>query len=158
MSLSAGSMSSGSVHGLFPVCAGRMVTAGAARSGRRTPEPHVWPAAPLQFMRGDGWRGAAMEDKEEYWANAGWFLPEDQRQWQFQLENARRHMTQLDEWNQAGGLQPPLHSDLLRTASEINGCIKKIWTALVERLSNQHWYAKGRRSSLGAPLEIIPVQ
>lgn len=50
----------GHVHGLFPFGAGRMVTDGAARSGRRTPGPHVWLAAPLQFMRGDGWRGAAM--------------------------------------------------------------------------------------------------
>ncbi|MEJ5142545.1 hypothetical protein [Gluconobacter albidus] len=65
MSLSVGSMSSGSVHGLFPVCAGRMVTAGAARFGRRTPGPHVWPAAPLQFMRGDGWRGAAMSHQSD---------------------------------------------------------------------------------------------
>jgi len=35
---------------------------GAARSGRRTPEPHVWPAAPLS-MRGDCWRGAAMSER-----------------------------------------------------------------------------------------------
>ena len=65
MSSSVGSMSLGSVHGLFPFCAGRMVTAGAARSGRRTPEPHVRPAAPLQFMRGDGWRGAAMSNQSD---------------------------------------------------------------------------------------------
>lgn len=57
---SSGLVRAGYVHGLFPFGAGRMVTDGAARSGRRTPEPHVWLAAPLQFMRGDGWRGAAM--------------------------------------------------------------------------------------------------
>lgn len=71
MSLSAGSMSSESVHGLFPFCAGRMVTAGAARFGRRTPGPHVWPAAPLQFMCGDGWRGAAMGKSTS--SNPEWF-------------------------------------------------------------------------------------
>jgi len=57
---SSGLVRAGHVHALFPFGAGRMVMAGAARSGRRTPEPHVWPAAPLKFMRGDGWRGAAM--------------------------------------------------------------------------------------------------
>jgi len=76
MSLSAGSMSSGFVHGLFPFRAGRMVTAGAARFGRRTPEPHVWPAAPLQFMRGDGWRGAAMEETTGKWVGLTDALPE----------------------------------------------------------------------------------
>ena len=85
MSLSAGSMSSGSVHGLFPVCAGRMVTAGAARSGRRTPEPHVWPAAPLQFMRGDGWRGAAMEETTGKWVG---------------LTDALRDIVSAEVWDQ----------------------------------------------------------
>lgn len=64
---SSGLVRGGHVHGLFPFGAGRMVMAGAARSGRRTPEPHVWPAAPLQFMRGDGWRGAAMEETTGKW-------------------------------------------------------------------------------------------
>jgi len=64
---SSGSTRAGSVQGLFSVCTGGMVGAGAARSGRRTPEPHVWPAAPLQFMRGDGWRGAAMEEATGKW-------------------------------------------------------------------------------------------
>lgn len=64
---SSGSTRAGSVQGLFSVCPGGMVGAGAARSGRRTPEPHVWPAAPLQFMRGDGWRGAAMEETTGKW-------------------------------------------------------------------------------------------
>ncbi|KXV25292.1 hypothetical protein [Gluconobacter japonicus] len=59
------------VHGLFPFGAGRMVTDGAARSGRRTPEPHVWPAAPLQFTRGDGWRGAAMDNRNS--SDPEWF-------------------------------------------------------------------------------------
>ena len=36
-----------------------MLPDGAARFGRRTPEPHVWPAAPSALARGDGWRGAA---------------------------------------------------------------------------------------------------
>lgn len=40
---------------MFPI-----LVDGAARSGRRTPEPHVWPAAPPS-MRGDCWRGAAMD-------------------------------------------------------------------------------------------------
>ena len=67
---SSGLVRAGHVHGLFPFCAGRMVTDGAARSGRRTPEPHVWPAAPLQFMRGDGWRGAAMGENVGAWLRA----------------------------------------------------------------------------------------
>lgn len=37
---------------------------GAARSGRRTPGPHAWLAAPLPFMRGDGKRGAPMDKQE----------------------------------------------------------------------------------------------
>lgn len=57
---SSGSTRAGSVQGLFSVCTGGMIGAGAARSGRRTPEPHVWPVAPLHFMHGGGWRGAAM--------------------------------------------------------------------------------------------------
>ncbi|GAP23222.1 hypothetical protein GLF_0104 [Gluconobacter frateurii NBRC 101659] len=67
---SSGLARTGHVHGLFPFCAGRMVTDGAARSGRRTPEPHVWPAAPLQFMCGDGWRGAAMGENVGAWLRA----------------------------------------------------------------------------------------
>ncbi|WP_249211448.1 hypothetical protein [Gluconobacter cerinus] len=67
---SSGLARGGYVHGLFPFGAGRMVTDGAARSGRRTPEPHVWPAAPLQFMRGDGWRGAAMGENAGAWLRA----------------------------------------------------------------------------------------
>ncbi|MFT8482851.1 MAG: hypothetical protein ABF689_07565 [Gluconobacter cerinus] len=57
---SSSSMRAGSVQSLFSVCPGGMVGAGAARSGRRTPEPHVWPVAPLHFMHGGSWRGAAM--------------------------------------------------------------------------------------------------
>ncbi|GEM16528.1 hypothetical protein [Gluconobacter oxydans] len=64
---SSGSTRAGFVQGLFSVYPGGIVGAGAARSGRRTPEPHVWPAAPLQFMRGDGWRGAAMEETTGKW-------------------------------------------------------------------------------------------
>lgn len=70
---SSGSTRAGFVQGLFSVCTGGMVGAGAARSGRRTPEPHVWPAAPLQFMRGDGWRGAAVDKEIDVrWANGDW--------------------------------------------------------------------------------------
>ncbi|MFT8948069.1 MAG: hypothetical protein ABF876_16320 [Acetobacter aceti] len=41
-----------------------MLSDGAARFGRRTPEPHVWPAAPSALARGDGWRGAAVMTDE----------------------------------------------------------------------------------------------
>ncbi|GBQ27668.1 hypothetical protein AA0472_2472 [Acetobacter estunensis NRIC 0472] len=41
-----------------------MLPDGAARFGRRTPEPHVWPAAPSALARGDGWRGAAVMTDE----------------------------------------------------------------------------------------------
>lgn len=73
---SSGLVRGGHVHGLFPFGAGRMVMAGAARFGRRTPEPHVWPAAPLQFIRGDGWRGAAMEETTGKWVGLTDALPE----------------------------------------------------------------------------------
>lgn len=46
---------------MFPI-----LVDGAARSGRRTPEPHVWPAAPPS-MRGDCWRGAAMDVSDFIW-------------------------------------------------------------------------------------------
>lgn len=41
-----------------------MLPDGAARFGRRTPEPHVWPAAPSALARGDSWRGAAVMTDE----------------------------------------------------------------------------------------------
>lgn len=40
------------------------VKAGAARFGRRTPEPHVWPAAPRQIMRGEYHRGVGMSEDQ----------------------------------------------------------------------------------------------
>lgn len=40
------------------------VKAGAARFGRRTPEPHVWPAAPRQIMRGEDHRGVGMSEDQ----------------------------------------------------------------------------------------------
>lgn len=60
----------GTVHQALPVPGLHpMLLDGAARFGRRTPEPHVWPAAPSTLARGDGWRGAAVniENKIRGW-------------------------------------------------------------------------------------------
>ncbi len=40
------------------------VKEGAARFGLRTPEPHVWPAAPRQIMRGEDHRGVGMSEDQ----------------------------------------------------------------------------------------------
>nr|WP_254454586.1 hypothetical protein [Acetobacter estunensis] len=56
----------GTVHQTLPVPGLHpMLLDGAARFGRRTPEPHVWPAAPSTLARGDGWRGASMADSDK---------------------------------------------------------------------------------------------
>lgn len=47
---------------LQPVETFARLVPGAARFGRRTPEPHDWLAAPLTIIRGDGRRGARMND------------------------------------------------------------------------------------------------